>query len=121
GHDASGALKAQANGGAVVATAVAGLLDAREQEDAVVGGEAEDQRKDEHRLGLLERTRGREVEEALEVTVLKYEHQGSEAGGQRQQVHQDRLHRQYHRPGHQEEDDKRGRGYKADRERQALN
>ena len=88
--------------------AVVRLLDAREQEHAVVGREPERDREQQHRLGRLERALAREAEQALEVAVLEDQHEQAERGAQREQVHHQRLHRQHDRAGHQEQDDERG-------------
>ena len=78
--------------------AVARLLDPREQEDAVVGGEAEGDREQQDRHRLLERALARVVEQALEAAVLEDQHEDPEDGAQVEEVHQQRLDRQHTEP-----------------------
>ena len=55
----------------------------------------------------LERPLARVVEGALEAPVLEDQHEDAERRAEVEQVHQQRLDRQDHRAGHQEEDDQR--------------
>ena len=54
GHEAPGALEAVRDGLARGQAVVVGLLDAREQEHAVVGGEREGDDEQQHEVGLLQ-------------------------------------------------------------------
>ena len=96
------------------------LLDAREQEHAVVGGEPERDREQQHGLARLQRALAREAEQPLEVAVLEDQHEQAERRAQRQQVHHQRLDRQHDRPRHQEQDDERRRREDRQRERQRV-
>ena len=85
--------------------AVVRLLDAREQEDAVVGGEPEGDREQQDRLGRLEARRCSGSRAGPEVAVLEDQHEQPERRAEREHVHQQRLDRQHDRAGHQEQDD----------------
>ena len=100
--------------------AVARLLDPREQEDGVVGREAEGDGEEQDRHRLLERSLARVVEQALEAAVLEDEHQDAEHGAQVEHVHDQRLDRQDHRAGHQEQDHEGGDDDDRERDRQVL-
>ena len=105
GHDPAGALEPDRDGLAIVVASVARLLDSRQQEDAVVGREPEDDREQQQRLGRLEPALARVAEQVLEPPVLEDQHQDPEGGAEPERVHQHLLQRQDHRAGHQEEDD----------------
>src|SRR5215213_3088829 len=87
----------------VVAGLVPGLLDPREQEHLVVHGQPEGEHEDQHRDGDVDHARRVEAEQPGQVALLEHPHQGAEAGPQRQHVHDDRLDRHHHRPGHEEQ------------------
>ena len=49
-------------------------------------------------------------EQRLEAAVLEDQHEQAERGAEREQVHEQRLDRQYHRAGHHEQDHQRAAG-----------
>ena len=75
--DPAGALEAERDRLAVLEAVVVRLADPREQEDAVVGREPERDRKEQHRLGQLERALAAVAEDALEPAVLEDPARGS--------------------------------------------
>ena len=94
--------EAEGNGGGVVSRLLVLLLDAAEEQDLVVHGEAEHYAEDDHqqrRVGV----HGAEAEQASEVPFLEDPHEGSEGGAYREQVGQDGLERQDHRAQQQTE------------------
>ena len=82
--DTPAALQAGGDRNFVGRTGVVGLLDARQQEHAVVGRQPEGNDEEDDHVGLLERARGRVAEQALEAAVLEDEHQDAERGAERQ-------------------------------------
>ena len=70
---------ADGDGLALGLAAVARLLDAAEQEHAVVGGEREDQRRGDQEVGRLDAAVGRVAEQALEAAVLVDQHERASA------------------------------------------
>ena len=95
------------DGVAVLEPAVARLLDPGEEEDRVVGREAEGGRAEQDRLGRLE---AREP-----ASPLEHDHEDPERGAEREDVHEQRLERQHDRA--REEEDQRARREGEDRER----
>jgi hypothetical protein len=75
GDEAAGALEAEGDGVAGGAAVVVGLLDAAEQEDAVVGGHGEGEDEKQYKVRLLEAAYRREVEQTAEVAVLEDEYE----------------------------------------------
>ena len=104
GHEAPGALEAVRDRLAGWQPAVVGLLDAGEQEHAVVGGEREGDDEQQHEVGLLEAADRAEAEQRGEVAILEDQHEQARADGDRQQVHRERHERQHERAGHQEQE-----------------
>ena len=82
-----------ATASAVGDAAVVCLFDPGEQEDGVVGCEAEPDREEEDRLGCVERAVASVGEQALQVAVLEDQHEDAEDGAQAEHVHQYRFHR----------------------------
>ena len=118
GHDAAGALEAQRHRVLRLGPRVVRLLDARQQEHRVVGGQAERQRAEQDRLGQVQGADAVVAEQALQAAVLEDPHQDAERGRQGQQVHDHGLDRQQHRPGHDEQGDDRHHRDHQDRPRQ---
>ena len=104
GDDPAGPLEPDRHRLRVRGAVVARLLDPREQEDGVVGREPEGDGEEQDRHRLLDRPGAGVVEEALEAAVLEDQHQQAEDGAEVEDVHDQRLDRQHHRAGHQEED-----------------
>jgi hypothetical protein len=82
---------------------IARLLDPREDEDRVVGGEAEDHGEQEDQADHLDRRRPAVVEHSVEPPLLEREDEQAEGRGEREQVHQQRLHGEHQGPGEEEE------------------
>ena len=74
------------------------LLDPREQEDAIVGGEPERDREEERRLGQLERALAAVVQERPPAARPGRSGRGAERRREAEHVHHERLQRQHHRP-----------------------
>jgi hypothetical protein len=117
GDDPSGSLEPDRNGFGVRTTCVAGFFDAREEEDAVVGGEAKDGCEQEQELGCLEAALARVTEETLEPAVLEDEHEDAEHCAQAKGIHDDLQEREDERAAQREEERDRERGDDAERER----
>ena len=83
------------------------LLDPRHHKHRVVGRETEDHGEEEDQAGHLDRRRSRVVEEAVEPSLLEGKDEDAEGCSQRHRVHQQRLQRQNHVAGEEEEEDKR--------------
>ncbi len=66
---------------------VVGLLDASEQEYAVIGREREGDDEQQHEVGLLQAADRGEAQQRREVAVLEDQHEQPRADGDRQQVH----------------------------------
>jgi hypothetical protein len=77
-----------------VSPSCVGLLDARQEQDLVVHRQAEDDAEHQDRDDGDGEARRREAQHAREVAVLEDPDERTEAGGQRQQRHHDRLDRQ---------------------------
>ena len=119
GHDAPGPLEARRDRLGVGEASVARLLDPRQQEHAVVGGEAEADREQQDRLGGVERAVGPVGQQPFQGTVLEDHHEDAEHGAEAQRyVHQHRLYGQHHGAGHQEQDDQRRGDHETQRERE---
>ena len=108
GDDAAAALQADGDGEVAVAGLVVHLLDAREQEDLVVHREPEGEDEDEHRHPQVEGADRVEAEQPGEVSFLEDPHQGTEAGAEAEDVHDDGLDRHDDRAGHEEQQHERG-------------
>ncbi len=80
GDDPAGPLEPDRDALGVARPGVARLLDPREQEDPVVGGEAERDREQQDRHRLFERALAAVVEQALEAAVLEDEDEEPEDG-----------------------------------------
>ena len=78
GDDRAGALDADGDRLAIAAPAVARLLDAPEQEDAVVGREREHERGGDEEVGRLDAAVAGVAEQALEAAVLEDEREDAE-------------------------------------------
>ena len=97
GDDAAGALQADRDGLVVLRAGVERLLDAREQEDAVVRGQAERDRQQHERLRDLQRALRLVAQQRLEPAVLEDEHEQAERRAEAEHVHQQGLQRQHDR------------------------
>jgi hypothetical protein len=73
GHDPARAFETDGHGFRVGVAVVVGFLDPGEEEDAIVGGEAEDDREEQEQLGRFEATLAGVAEQALEPSVLEDE------------------------------------------------
>ena len=113
-----GALQPDRDRLAIAEPRVARLLDAGEQEHAVVRGQPERDREQQHGLAGLQRTLALVGEQPLEPAVLEDQHEQPERGGEREHVHHQRLHREHDRARHGEQDDQRRDGEDRERERQ---
>jgi hypothetical protein len=120
GDDPSGSLEPDRDRLRVVVTAVARLLDAREEEHAVVGREPEDDGEEEEELGRFEAALAREAEQALESSLLEDEHEQPEHRTQAERVHQQLLQREDDGAGQREEHHEREQGDDRERERQVV-
>ena len=95
------------------------LLDARHHEHGVVGRQAEDHREQEHEARDLDRRRARCSRTApSSQPSWKASTSDAERRRERQRVHQQRLDRQQHRAGEQEQQDERGGRDHRDHQRQ---
>ena len=87
----------------VVAGPVPDLLHPREQEHLVVHRQPEQDAEQDHGLGRLDETQRLEPEQRGQVAVLEDPDQRTEAGDDRERVHDQRLGRQHHRPQEDEQ------------------
>ena len=101
--DPAAALEPACDRRAVVGAGVIGLLHAAEQEDLVVHRQAEQDAEEDDRLGRLHVAQRLEADQRRQVPVLEDPHQRTEAGDDREAVHDQRLERQHHRPQQQEQ------------------
>ena len=95
---------------------VARLLDAGEEEDALVGGEPEDDREEEEQLGRLEAALAREPQQSFEPALLENQHEQPEHRAKRERVHEELFDREDDRARHCEKDGKRQHGHDRERE-----
>src|SRR5215472_13064210 len=86
------------------------FLDPGQQEHLVVHGQAEREGKDDDRRPDLDGAEGGEPEQAGQVAVLEHPDQRAEGGAEGQNVHDQRLEWDEHRPGHQEQQRERSNG-----------
>jgi hypothetical protein len=118
-HDPPGPLEPERHGCCVPAGAVVLLLDAGQEEHLVVHRQAEGDAEHEDRHRRVDAAGGREVEQAGEVAVLEDPDHRAERGGQAEQVEDQRLDRDQHASGHQEQQHQGGHGDDGQRPRQA--
>src|SRR5262249_11381002 len=95
-----------------------GLAYPAEQEDAVVGRDGEDERRQHERDGQVEGALARVPEESFEAPVLEDQDQRAECCRQRERGHQQREKWREKGAGEEEEDDESRGGEKRDRERE---
>ena len=86
------------------------LLDPGEQEDLVVHRQTEPERDDEGDDIGLDPARRREAEQAVQVPVLEHPDEHPQRRCERDRVGEQRLDRDQHRAGHEEQQDERGEG-----------
>ena len=120
GDDSPRALESDRDRLRVGRAAVTRLLDAREEEDAVVGREAERHREQEQGLGGFEAALAVVAEEALEAAVLEDQDEDPEDGAQAEEVHHELLDGEDDRARHEEEDDERHQADHRQHERKVL-
>ena len=99
-------LEPERDGLAVREPRVVGLLEPGEEEDPVVGREAERDREQQHGLSQLERSLAAVVEEPLEAAVLEDEDEMPNLRRGRARSLQQRLRRQDERAGDEEQEEK---------------
>jgi hypothetical protein len=83
-------------------------FDAGEEEHAIVGREAEDDRGEDEEIGGFDPTLAGVAQRPGQMPTLEDEHEQPERGADRKRVHGQRFDWQDDRPGHQPEDDERG-------------
>ena len=110
GDDAPRPLQPGDDGLVVADAALVQLDDAGQQEHLVVHRQPEPERQHQHRDRRLDRPDRVEAQQPLEVALLEDPHDDAQAGAERDDVHQQRLDRDDHRPGHEEEQHQGGEG-----------
>ena len=93
------------------------LANAAEDEDVVVHRQAEQDHEEEDREERVDSARELEAQKPLPPAVLEHEHEDTVGGPDREQVEQDRLGRDHHRPEGKEHQAEREQEHEPEHER----